>query len=125
MSGIKALVKDITTLSNALPQSIRQGTKQDKIWSMMNAGECDTAEETFICRFDAMFGEDCRDSNGRLLHIRRGKLGMGLITAYLSKIDWANGFALDIVEIKLQCLVTELKHLQCIANFIFISTAYC
>jgi hypothetical protein len=60
-----------------LLQSIEQGTKEDKIWSMMNAGERDTADETFIHWFDGMFGEDCQDPNGCLLHIHRGKLGMG------------------------------------------------
>jgi hypothetical protein len=119
MSEIKALVKNITTLSNALPLSIQQGTKDDKIWSVMHADERDTAHETFNRRFDALFGEDCRDASGRLLHIRRGKLGLGLVTSYLSKIDWAHGFPLDLVEIKLQRLLTELKELQYVANFIF------
>src|ERR1700755_1139316 len=108
MSGIKALVRDITTLLNALPQSIQQGTKDNKIWSMMNAGEHDTAHETFNRRFDALFGEDCRDASGHLLHVRRGKLGLGLVTSYLSKIDWVHGFPLDIIEIKLRHLLKEL-----------------
>ena len=108
---IKNLVKNIASLSNVLPQSVQQGTKEDKIWCMMNAGERDTTHETFNCRFDAMFGEDCQDSSGRFLYIHRGKLGMGLVISYLSKIDWAHGFPLDIVEIKLQRLLTEFKHL--------------
>jgi hypothetical protein len=83
---IKDFVKNITFLSNVLSQSVQQGTKEDKIWRMMNAGECDTAHETFNRQFDALFGEDCPDSSGRLLHIRRGKLGMGLVTLYLSQI---------------------------------------
>jgi hypothetical protein len=116
---IKDLVKNITSLSNVLPPSIQQGTKDDKIWCVMNAGERDTAHETFNRRFDAMFGEDCRDSDGRLLHIRRGKLGMALVASYLSKIDWAHDFPLDIVEIKLQRLLTELKHLQYVASLLF------
>jgi hypothetical protein len=87
MSTIKALVKDITTLSNALPQSIKQGMKDDKIWAVMNAGKCDTAHETFNCWFNALFREDCQDASGHLLHICRGKLGLGLVTSYLSKID--------------------------------------
>jgi hypothetical protein len=119
MSKIKALVKNITTLSNTLPLSIQQGTKDDKIWSVMHADERDMAHETFNRRFDALFREDCRDASGRLLHIRRGKLGLGLVTSYLSKIDWAHGFPLDLVEIKLQRLLTELKELQYVANFIF------
>ena len=87
----------------------------------MNAGERDTAHETFNCRFDALFGEDCWDASGRLLHIHRGKLGLGLITLYLSKIDWATGFPLDLIEIKLQHLLIELKQLQYVANFMFLT----
>jgi hypothetical protein len=40
----------------------------------MNTEECDTPHETFNRRFDAMFAEDCRDSDGRLHHVRQGKL---------------------------------------------------
>ena len=65
-----------------------------------------------------MFGEDCQDSSGHLLYIHRGKLGMGLVTSYLSKIDCAHGFPLDIVDIKLQCLLTELRHIQYVACFV-------
>jgi len=112
VASIKALVKDIGMLSNGLPQSVQQGTKEDKIWTVMNADERDTPHETFNRRFDAMFGEDCRDSAGRLHHIRKGKLGLGQVCSYLSKIDWANDFPLDIVEVKLLRLVVELKNLQ-------------
>ena len=102
ISEIKTLIKAITTLSNSLPQSVQQGTKEDKIWSIMNTEECETAHETFNRRFDAMFGEDCRDDAGCLLYICKGKLGLGRVCSYLSKIDWADDFPLDIVEIKLQ-----------------------
>ena len=111
ISDIKTLVKAITTLSNGLPHSIEQGTKEDKIWSVMNTRECDIAHETFNRRFDALFGEDCRDSGGRLQYIRKGKLGLGRVCSYLSKVDWADNFPLDIVEIKLRRLVVELNHL--------------
>jgi hypothetical protein len=122
---IKDLVKNIASLSKVLPQSIQQGTKEDKIWCVMNAGERDTAHETFNRRFDAMFGEDCRDSSGRLLHIRRGKLGMGLVTSYLSEIDWAQDFPLDIVELKLQHLLEELRHLQYVTALFLYSFLTC
>jgi len=69
--------------------------------------------ETFNRRFDALFGEDCRDPHGRLHHVCQGKLGMGLIVLYLSKINW-DSFPLDLVELKLQRLITELKYLQCV-----------
>ena len=78
----------------------------------MSTKEGDTPYETFNRRFDALFGEDCRDSGGRLHHVRQGKLGLGLIISYLSKINWTKDFPLDLVELKLQRLVNELKDLQ-------------
>jgi hypothetical protein len=112
ISEIKALIKAVTALSNNLPQSVQKGTKEDKIWSVMNTEERETAHETFNRRFDAMFGEDSRDAAGRLQHVRKGKLGLGCVCSYLSKIDWADNIPLDIVEIKLKRLIAELKHLQ-------------
>jgi hypothetical protein len=82
----------------------------------MNTEERDTPHETFNRRFDVLFGEDCRNPDGRLLHVRQGKLGMGLITSYLSRISW-DGFPLDIVELKLRRLLAELKLLQCVFTF--------
>ena len=76
----------------------------------MHSEEGETAHETFNRHFDAMFGEDCRDTAGRLQHVRKGKLGLVIVCAYLSKIDWADNFLLDIVEIKPQRLVAELRH---------------
>ncbi|KAI0253025.1 hypothetical protein BJV78DRAFT_1281338 [Lactifluus subvellereus] len=111
IAGIKLLVKDIITLSNVLPQSVSQGTKDDKIWNVMKLDDRDTAYETFKMRFDAMFGEDCRDSGGRLQYISRGKYGIGCVCSYLAKIDWSDHFPLDLVEIKLQRLITELRHI--------------
>ena len=104
-------------MSNALPLSIPKGTKDDKVWSVMHADEGETVHETFNKRFDAMFGEDCLDSMGRLQHIRTGKQGLGLVCSYLSKINWADGFPLDIVEIKLQRLVKELKIIRYVDVF--------
>jgi len=111
IAAIKILVKEIGTLSNTLSDSVPKGSKDDKIWSVMNNEECETPHETFNRRFDAIFAEDCCDSNGRLHYVRRGKFGMGLIVSYLSKINWAADFPLDLVENKLQRLITELKHL--------------
>jgi hypothetical protein len=112
ISAIKILVKQIGTLSTTLSDCVPKGSKDDKIWSVMNSEERETPHETFNQRFDAMFAEDCRDSNGRLHYVCRGKFGMGLVISYLSKIDWDADFPLDLVENKLQRLITELKHLQ-------------
>jgi hypothetical protein len=116
LETVKQLVKEISTLSSSLSDAVPKGSKDDKIWSVMNTKEGDTPHETFNRRFDALFGEDCRDSGGRLHYVRQGKLGMGLVTSYLSKINWSMGFPLDLVELKFQRLITELKHLQCVPN---------
>ena len=79
----------------------------------MNTKKGDIPHETFNCQFNVLFGEDCHDSGGHLQHVCQGKLGMGLVVSYLSKINWTD-FPLDLIELKLECLVAELKHLQCI-----------
>jgi hypothetical protein len=112
LGTIGLLVKEISSLSNSLADSVPKGSKDDKIWSVMNSEERDTPHETFNRRFDALFAEDCRDAEARLHYVRQGKLGMGLVVSYLSRINWTLGFPLDLVELKLQRLVTELKHLQ-------------
>jgi hypothetical protein len=84
----------------------------------MNSEEHDTPHETFNQQFDTPFAEDCCDSNGHLHLAHQGKLGMGLVVLYLSKINWKIAFPLDLVELKLQCLVTELKVLQYIPDSI-------
>jgi hypothetical protein len=120
VATIRLLVKEISTLSTSFLDSVPKGSKDDKIWSVMNTDELDTPHETFNRRFDAMFGEDCRNSDGHLHYVRQGKLGMGLVVPYLSKINWTTGFPLDLVELKLQHLVTELKSLQYVSDFIII-----
>jgi len=115
LTNIRQLVKDISALSISLSDSVPKGTKDDKIWSVMNTEERETPHETFNYRFDALFAEDCRDPDGHLHYVRQGKLGMGVVVSYLSKINWA-GFPLDIVELKLQRLLGELKKFQCVTE---------
>lgn len=49
-----------------------KGSKDDKIWSVMNTKEGDTLHETFNCQFDALFGEDCYNSGGYLHYVHQG-----------------------------------------------------
>jgi len=84
-STIRLLVKEIGSLSNTLADSVQKGTKDDKIWSVMNSEECETPHETFNRCFDALFAEDCHDADARLHHVCQGKLGMALVVSYLSK----------------------------------------
>ena len=79
LTTIKLLVKDISTFSNSLSDSVPKETKDNKIWSVMNTEEHDTPHETFNQQFDAFFAEDCHDSDGRLHLVHQGKLGMGLV----------------------------------------------
>ncbi len=44
---------------------------------------------------------------------------MGLVVSYLSKIDWTAGFPLDLVELKLQRLISELKVCRCVLDSSF------
>jgi hypothetical protein len=117
VTTIRLLVKEITSLSLSLADSVPKGSKDDKIWSVLNADECDSPHEMFNSRFDALFAEDCRDADGRLHHLRQGKLGMGLVVLYISKINWAD-FPLDIVELKLRRLIAELRYLQYVFTFV-------
>ena len=108
IAAVKTLVNDITALSTKLPPFVQQATKGDKIWSVMNTDERNTVHETFNRRFDAMFGEDCHDSSGRLQYVRKGKLGMELVCSYLSNCDWGDGLPLAIVKIKLQRVLKQI-----------------
>jgi hypothetical protein len=112
VSTIKSLVKEIGVLSNTLSDSMLKASKAGKIWLVMNSEECEIPHETFNRQFDALFGENCRDSNSRLHYVQQGKFGMGVIVSYLLKVNWAVDFPLDLVKIKLQRLIMEIKLLQ-------------
>jgi hypothetical protein len=66
---IKQLVKEISALSNSLLDAVLKASKDDKIWSILNIKEGDTLHETFNCRFNTLFGEDCHDPCGHLHHV--------------------------------------------------------
>jgi len=117
LTTINLLIKEIDVLLNSLSDAVPKGSKDNKIWSVIEAEEHDTPHETFNRRFDTLFGEDCCNSDGRLHHVHQGKFGMGLIVSYLSKINWT-GFPLDLVELKLQCLITELRYLQYVLTLV-------
>jgi len=111
IADISTLIAEISTLTNGLPSSVPNSSKEDKIWAVMNSDDGKTPHETFNKRFDAMFGEDCHDIHGHLHHVRHGKLGMALVCSYLTNLDWTD-FPLDLIEIKLCHLLVELTQLQ-------------
>ncbi|KAH9981927.1 hypothetical protein BJV77DRAFT_1073197 [Russula vinacea] len=112
ISEIQLLVKNVAALSNSLPRSVPNGTTKDKIWAIMHTQDGETMFETFNKRLDALFGEDCRDSDGHLYHIHQGKNGMGLICTYLNQIKWTLDIPLDLVKIKLPQLSFQQKAVE-------------
>lgn len=114
-SDLEQLVQDITELNKKLPPTIREGSKQDKLYEVMTKIDSETAWATFNRRFDILFAEDCRDENGRLHHIRRGRFGMNTVINYLNRIivneDQLKGFYAP-AAIKLERVKTELEYLS-------------
>lgn len=110
-TALEQLVQDITDFSKRLPAEIQEATKDDKIYTVMTKVKGDTPWETFNRRFDILFSEDCRDGNGRLHHIRRGRHGMNVVAAYLSRVvneDQLKG-VYDLAALKLTRLRDELR----------------
>jgi hypothetical protein len=112
LKDIEHQVQQITTLTKQLPSRIPCGSPGDKIWVVLKGPKGETEWETFNKRFDSLFGEDCRDESGRLCYLSRGKYGMDAICAYITGVDFKSpGIPLDLVEIKLLRLYTEMVHL--------------
>lgn len=108
---IQVSVSEIKILCTELPVSVQNGSIRCKISQVFSMGEGESAWQTFNKRFDALFGEDCRDASGRLCHIRRGEYGMDKVSTYLSSINF-DDMPLDLVAIKLNRLKTELEYLS-------------
>ena len=80
-----AIVDTITKLTKKLPSSIPEGKRDGKLyWVMTNDNyQGETPWETFNKCLDATFGEDCRNAEGRLENVCRGRFGMDIVTKYL------------------------------------------
>jgi hypothetical protein len=77
ITAIKHLIKEVGTHSDALSDSVPKGSKDNNIWSAMNAKKCDTPHGTFNQRFDAI--------------IRLDVLGAGKHTKTLFFLQLGNG----------------------------------
>ena len=80
-----AIVDTITKLTKKLPSSVSEGKRDGKLYRVMtnDSYRGETPWETFNKRLDATFGEDCRNAEGRLENVCRGRFGMDIVTKYL------------------------------------------
>jgi hypothetical protein len=110
---VKSLIENFLTLCDGLPSSIPLAAQDDHIYHVMTTVNGDDTWQTFNCRFDLLFGEDLWNAEGHLLHIRRGKHGMGAVCIYLQSIDLDTpGLFHDLMVIKLTCVIEEIIHLM-------------
>ena len=113
LQDVLDLITNIVTLCEDLPSSVPIASTSDKIYHVMTGEEEEDTWHTFNKRFDALFGHDCRDDQGRLQHIRRGQCGMKLVGRYLQQIDLTTGdIPFDLMALKLRRLYDEIVHLQ-------------
>ncbi|KAJ6611076.1 hypothetical protein B0H10DRAFT_1953361 [Mycena sp. CBHHK59/15] len=109
---VLALIKKLTTLSKALPDSVPTATEEDDIRRIMTEVTGDDPQQTFVRRFDIVFGMQTCDSEGHLTRIRRGALGMDCVLEYLNSIPWiSTTIELSVVEPKLSQLIEEMERL--------------
>ncbi|KAF7328569.1 Dimer-Tnp-hAT domain-containing protein [Mycena venus] len=108
------LIKKIGKLSPLLPETVPEAPADDDIHRIITRLEHPdgTVAATFNRRFDILFGEDTRGSDGRLKNIRRGDFGMGCVVEYLNSIHWESArIPFDLTEPKLTRVANELEHL--------------
>ena len=80
-----AIVEAIAVLTKKLPKSVPEGKRDGKLHRVMtnDSYRGETPWETFNKRMDATFGADCRNAEGRLENVYRGRFGMDIVTKYL------------------------------------------
>ena len=108
-----AIVDAITQLTKKLPSSVPEGKRDGKLyWVMTNDNyREETPWETFNKRFDATFGEDFWNAEGRLENVCHGQFGMDIITKYLRiAIDMPGAQAFHApMMLKLERMRVELE----------------
>jgi hypothetical protein len=108
-----AIVEAITLLTKNLPSSVPEGTRKGKLYRVLTNDNYrgETPWETFNKRMDTTFGEDCRNAEGHLENMCRGRFGMDIVTKYLHiAIDQPGAKAFHIpMMLKLEGLRDELK----------------
>ncbi|KAF7305351.1 hypothetical protein HMN09_00787000 [Mycena chlorophos] len=115
---IRDLIKRIETSTERLPTTISEALRGGEIQRVLTEVEGPDGDvaSTFNRRFDILYGEDCRDGQGRLANVQRGDFRLRLVVQYLKSIAWESGAVLiDIASVKLERLAKELD-LLCPSN---------
>ncbi|KAI1782567.1 hypothetical protein LXA43DRAFT_1142421 [Ganoderma leucocontextum] len=118
--AVVKIVGEIERLSNVLPKTVPIGKKTDKLYQTLTgtiSGESTWA--TFNRRMDILYGEDCRDGEGRLQNVRRGAYRIGVLCTFLTEfvvLSEDGALPYDLVKIKLDRLLKELVHLTSMAS---------
>ncbi|KAJ7834467.1 hypothetical protein B0H14DRAFT_3709394 [Mycena olivaceomarginata] len=96
----------------AVERDIDKGTSKEHCDGFKGRhGENGDTPTTFNRRMDILFGEDCRNDQGRLRNILRGAAGMPLVVKYLQKIEWSEIEA-ELARPKLDRIIKELEFLS-------------
>jgi hypothetical protein len=111
--AVEGQIQCLSSLVSLLPSSVPLATKNDEIFRIFTKIPIpDDPEDqwpVFNRRMDILFGEDVRNTNGRLANVVRGPLGMDLVMDYLSKAVTARYLLWEPVQLKLERLINELQ----------------
>lgn len=109
-------LEKLKALAQNLPKTVPVATKDDRIFQVFaNIPVTDQPAEhweTFNRRMDALFGHDLRNSDGRLLHVKRGPFGINLVLQYCDDAASKGTLNWDLAAIKIDRLITEFKELR-------------
>ncbi|KAL1657695.1 hypothetical protein GGF50DRAFT_121580 [Schizophyllum commune] len=103
------LSTDIKALAKQLPSSVPIASKDGMIYRILRDSHGESAWATFNKRFDALYGEECRDADGKLKNIERGKYGLDGVCKYLDIAVQQGSMPYDLMSIKLERLKLAMQ----------------
>lgn len=116
-------VKELGDIVSELPPHVPLASDSDSIWLTFQRisipKDDDDPEERWRVlnrRMDALFGEDLRNTEGRLPNIMRGPFGLDMVVDYLEEVILLGSLPWEALQPKMGRLLLELKH------FVYVST---
>ncbi|KAF8186573.1 hypothetical protein K438DRAFT_1033037 [Mycena galopus ATCC 62051] len=111
------LIAKLRKLADQLPETVPEATDTDneihRVITQVHGLDDDSVQSTFVRRFDILLAEKSHNAEGRLIHVRRGELGMKFVIQYLDSIHWESDPDLCMLAIeRLQRLIAELEYLS-------------